>query len=60
MNVEQKRLAEQKARAAEKCHCSHLRSYHDPCSVCECAYFRDIAKVKAKTYKLRPVPPEDD
>lgn len=60
MNAEQKRLAEQKARAAEQCYCGHVRAFHDPCSICECPYYRPAELVKAKKFKTRPVPPEGD
>jgi hypothetical protein len=44
----------------ERCHCGHERRFHDPCSICECPFFRPAERVKAKRYKKRPVPPEAD
>lgn len=48
------------ADAPAQCHCGHAKPFHDPCSICECPFFRPADRVKAKTYKLRPQPPEDD
>jgi hypothetical protein len=51
---------EQAARAAELCHCGHLRAVHDPCSVCHCPFFRPADRVKAKAYAERPIPTPEE
>jgi hypothetical protein len=47
---------EQLARAAQLCHCGHRRDVHDPCSLCECPFFRAAERVRAVQYRERTVP----
>lgn len=51
---------EQAARAAELCHCGHVRAVHDPCSTCHCAFFRPAERVKAVAYRTRPIPTAEE